>query len=407
MKYNILYENQFGFQKHKSTSDAILKFTDFCYSAINNQEVTLSVFLDFSKAFDTIDHDILLKKLELYGIRGHMNSWFKSYLSNRRQYVEINEFRSPESQIKLGVPQGSILGPILFLLYISDLYKSSNKLNFVHFADDSTVYSKGKNINDLVTMTNQELSKVEAWLNANRLSLNVNKSACSFITNKNILNAPAVQIRNQDITLVDKFKFLGVTVDNKLSFKDHISNICSKISRSYSILFKLSHFIPSQTIKKLYYSMVYPFITYALEVWGKSCKTQIKRVKNVMNKCVKLLSINNSSNNADYLKLNLLQFDEVYKFFVLNRLFKYINNINNNFFKEKARIDSITHSYSTRSASSGNYNIPLINSSITYKSFYYNAIKLWNDIPQSIKNQTSTNKFRKYIRANIINSMLY
>ena len=106
MKYTKLYENQFGFQKYKYTSDAFLKFTDFCYSAINNKEVTLSVFLDFSNAFDTI------------GIRGHMNSWFESYLSNCKQYVEVNECRSPESQIKLGVPQGSILGPIFFLLYI-------------------------------------------------------------------------------------------------------------------------------------------------------------------------------------------------------------------------------------------------------------------------------------------------
>ena len=131
--------------------------------------------------------------------------------------------------------------------------------------------------------------------------------------------------------------------------------------------------------------MVYPFITYAHEVWGKSCITQIKRVKNIMNKCVKLLSINNSSYNADYLKLNLLQFDEVYKFFVLNRLFKYINGRCNNFFKEKTRIDSIAHCYSTRNASSGNYNIPQKKSPTTYKSFYYNAIKLWNKIPLSIK----------------------
>ena len=150
--------------------------------------------------------------------------------------------------------------------------------------------------------------------------------------------------------------------------------------------------------------MVCPFIIYVLEVWGKSCITQIKRVKN-MNKCVKLLSSNNSHNKADYLELNLLQFDEVYKFSVLNRLFKYINGRCNNVFKEKTRIDSIAHYYSTRSASSRNYNIPQINSSTTYKSFYYNAIKLWNRIPLSLKKQTSTNKFRKYIRTNIINSM--
>ena len=120
--------------------------------------------------------------------------------------------------------------------------------------------------------------------------------------------------------------------------------------------------------KKLYYPMVYSFITYARKVLAKSCKTQIKRAESVLDKCVKQLSINNSSKKSDYLNLNLFQLDEVYKFFVLYRRFMYMTNINNNFFKEKARIDSIMHSYSSRSASSWNYNIPLVNSSITYKS---------------------------------------
>ena len=143
-----------------------------------------------------------------------MNNWFRSYLTNRKQYVELNEHKSPESQIIHEVPQGSILGPVLFNIYISDLHKSSDILTFIRFAYDGTVYSKGKNIHDLETITNQELSNVESWLNANRLSLNVNKSACSFISNKNVLNVLSVLIRSQEIALVDKFKFLGVTVDN-------------------------------------------------------------------------------------------------------------------------------------------------------------------------------------------------
>ena len=149
----------------------------------------------------------------------------------------------------------------------------------------------------------------------------------SSISNKIFLMLVLIKSRTKKYSHVDKFKFLGVTVDYKFSFKDHISNVCSEISCSYSMIFKSSHFIPAQTLLKLYHSIVYPFITYVLEVWRKSCKTLIKRVKNVMDKCAKLLSINKSSNKADYLNLSLFQFDEVYKFFDPNRHLKPMNNI--------------------------------------------------------------------------------
>ena len=172
----IIYEHQFGFQKGKSTSQAILDMSTKIVTAIENKELSCCVFLDFAKAFDTVDHHILIKKLDYYGIRGTAQDWFKSYLSNRTQRVSINGVLSKDLQIKYGVPQGSVLGPLLFLLYINDIRFSSKVLNFHIFVDDTSIFFADNNINNLENTINKELENVSDWLMANKLTLNLSKS---------------------------------------------------------------------------------------------------------------------------------------------------------------------------------------------------------------------------------------
>ena len=137
---NIWYTNQFGFSKNSNTSDAIIEFLDYVYLSLDSKQSTIAVYLDFSKAFNTVNHNILMRKLPHNGIRGVMQHWFELYLTNRKQYVSIKNCNSSMSSITLGVPHGSVLGPVLFLLYINDMYRSSNQMRFVHFADDTTVF---------------------------------------------------------------------------------------------------------------------------------------------------------------------------------------------------------------------------------------------------------------------------
>jgi hypothetical protein len=346
-KYKLFFNSQFVFLKGKSTTDAILKFVDHCYSGFSGVEFLVSVFLDLSKAFDTVDHTIQIRKLEHYGIRGSVSDWFCSYLSGRQQYVDIDGKCSVLSPITCGVPQDSICGYLLFLIYINYMHKSSPLLNFIHFADDSTIFMRIPNLENCLATVNRELCRVDEWLCANRLSLNVSKCMFSILTNRSISFEPTIKIRDEYIKRVNKTKFLGITIDDNLSYKDHIAGVCSKVSRSYSILNKLSSFIPKEVLRKIYFSLVYPHFVYGVEIWGNSSKTSIDRLKRLQLKCVKLLSDDNL-NICPFVTCNLLSFEQIYEYFCLIRFFKYYRLFFSTFLKDKILLQLANHEHLTR-----------------------------------------------------------
>ena len=175
-KSNILYKYQFGFIPNKNTTHAISTLVDYVINFFDNNEIPCSIFLDTSRAFDTIDHKILLNKLYMYGIRGITHNWFKNYLSERYQYFSINSCSSSLQKIKCGVPQGSILGPILFLLYINDLPNASNILRFLLYADDTNILCIKFDPKSITDTMNKEIPKVTEWFNSNKLRINTNKT---------------------------------------------------------------------------------------------------------------------------------------------------------------------------------------------------------------------------------------
>ena len=185
----------------------------------------ITVLLDFSKAFDTINRSILLEKLQHNGVRGTTNDWFASYLSNRNQRVNVGEHFSEFSNIDIGVPQGTVLAPLLFLIYINDMHNAVSEMQLIHFADDTTAVQTGSNLNNLINDVNIQLEKIDKWLCTNRLSLNISKTTYMIMSNRITHVNSDIIIRNNIVSRSSSAKFLGIDIDDKLTFKPHTDNV--------------------------------------------------------------------------------------------------------------------------------------------------------------------------------------
>ena len=296
-KNNLLNEKQFGFRPNHSTYMAIIELVDKIANAVERNETTVGIFLDLSKAFDTINHDILLYKLEHYGFRGVALDWLKSYLSNRKQFVRYQMQDSNHKIINCGVPQGSILGPLLFILYINDIVNTTSLLELILFADDTTLLFSHQDIASQNDIINNELQEICNWFQANKLSVNASKtnymvlgthhSTRKFIDiNQDIdiltdsessgsrdVEKVKLNVKLDGVSLnrVSSTKFLGVIIDENLTWKNHIDAISKTISRNIGMLTKLKHFVPENILYSLYCTLILPYINYGVLIWGNTC----------------------------------------------------------------------------------------------------------------------------------------
>ena len=287
--------------------------------------------MDLSKAFDTIDHDILIYKLKRYGIRGLALSWIIDYLSNRKQYVLFKSSKSQNSNIVCGVPQGSILGPLLFLVYINDITNTSKTLKFILFADDTNIFYSHENLEILFNTLNTEIDNVSQWFICNKLSLNISKT--NFIrfkptASQNNYNRYNINIDGLSLTEVRSTKFLGITIDSSLSWSDHIHNIHTTVSRTIGILYRLKNFISQNSLVILYNALILPYITYCNIVWGNCGSTKINPILTLQKRAVRLITSSQylSPSNPLFRQLKTLKIEDLHTFQTAVFMHKYTTN---------------------------------------------------------------------------------
>ena len=289
---DIIYKLQFGFRKKYSTNHALLSITDKIRRFLDNKTFACGVFVDLEKAFDTVNHRILLSKLEHYGIRGRANCWLKSYLSNRDQCVKLNGCTSTKQAITCGVPQGSILGPLLFIIYINDMNQALENCITHHFADDTNLLYAHKDPKIIKKVVNRDLFLLFQWLCANRLSLNVSKTEFLIFRppKRSLPERIVLTINNQKIYESYKMKYLGILLDTRLSFKAHISELSKKLSQSIGMLYKMRSLSTPSILLSLYHAIFSSHMTYGLPVWGNATENHLKRIELLQKRAIRAIS---------------------------------------------------------------------------------------------------------------------
>uniref|UniRef100_A0A8C6VZ07 Reverse transcriptase domain-containing protein n=1 Tax=Nothobranchius furzeri TaxID=105023 RepID=A0A8C6VZ07_NOTFU len=289
-KYDLLNDHQYGFRRNRSTSLAVMEFIENIATIVDKKQIGIGVFIDLRKAFDTIDHSLLLQKCERFGLRGVVQLWLNSYLERRFQYVSINNMKSKLRQVTCGVPQGSVLGPKLFLLYINDICTASDILKYVMFADDTNLFCSGDNIKELLKTVEIELMKLNRWFVFNKLSLNESKT--KFMLFGGIKNNIEVKLNlnNVEIERVNETKFLGVIIDDKLCWKSHIDHVKRKLSKSISILYKTRDLLHKSCLYLLYTSLCLPYRSYCVEIWGKTYKTYLDSIFKLRKRAIRIIN---------------------------------------------------------------------------------------------------------------------
>jgi len=407
--HNILTPYQFGFRQKRSTLMAINEL--YCRIAHNldSKLHTIGIFLDLSKAFDTLNHRILLNKLNAYGIRGVANDWISSYLHDRKQYVVFNQNSSDLAPITCGVPQGSILGPLLFLLYINDLPLCSKNADFILFADDTNILFSHQDHKILENIINNEMNVISNWFKMNKLSLNVKKTNFMIFKNKHSPKKVIeinIFIDNNKIEKVTTTKFLGVLIDDNLSWKSHTSHICKIISKYNGIIRKVRPFLPQSSLSTLYNTFVLPYISYCNVIWADKNNSQLESVfllqKRVIRTCTNSLWLAHTDPLFNF--LNTLKVYDIYSLQLGTFMFQYHHGLlpEDMFINIFFQTNESVHEYNTRHAM--DLHVKTTKTKLAENTICIQGALLWNSLPNLIKNCCSVSSFKRALKYHLIGS---
>lgn len=399
---NLLYNRQSGFRPKHSCQTALAQLIDDWLLALDKNEYVGSVFLDLSKAFDLVDHTILLKKLRAYRFSERSLLWFSSYLNNRSQVTHFLGSKSRQGHVKTGVPQGSVLGPLLFLIYINDLPLSLNGTVADIFADDTTISTSGINLETITAALNNDIDNVQNWCKNNKMALNLSKTKGMIISStykSHSLNTASVSLYcgNENIVITSSERLLGVTVDSTLSWDAHISAILKKCNSYLFLLSRIKPYLSISSRKLFYNAYILPHFDYCCIVWG-NCRTSLEEsIVRFQKRAARLiLDIHDINTPSEFLfeTLQWMTFPErvIYQKAIL--MFKIINNLAPSYLLNSLTFTSDIHSKELRSSNTNQIYMPKPMKESFRKSLLYSGSNIWNLLPLNIRNANSINQFK-------------
>lgn len=390
---DLFYEKQFGFRKTFSTNSALIEFINDVAGALDRSETTAGVFCDLSKAFDCVDHSILLSKLKDYGIKGKSFSLLDSYLQNRKYRTIVTKngvkHMSNWNLSNYGVPQGSILGPLFFLIFINDLPKAIGR-DLILFADDTTAIIREDSVNNLIVSIENTLDCMKNWFTDNGLKLNIDKTHIIKFSLKN--NVILDKIPN----LVESHRFLGVLLDTHINWKIHIDKMKGKLRSISFAFFHLINCVPQDTCITVYYGYVESILRYGIILWGVS--TEVKSLLILQKKIIRILTKSRRRKSCKNLFKNL-RIHTIFGLYI-NEILNWIHNTKENL----SDVVKFTHNYNTRNK----YNFRLPHHKLTTfrNSPQYMGLRLYNELPLYLKNLNAT-QFKDKIKEKIIEKAYY
>ena len=402
MESNALFHKfQSGFRKNHSCHTSLTALVDNWLLAINNGELTGAVFLDFKKAFDLVNHSVLLEKLHIYLRNNNSLDFFTSYLKGRHQFVSLNCKSSSIGSLTHGVPQGSILGPILFCIFINDLPLNleGDNVRCDLFADDSTIHAKGKSIEDVEILLQGSLNKVDKWCNANQMILNSNKTKSMVITTRQKHQLKQLSlllsVNSSNIEQVREHRVLGVILDQEMKWEAHINSLCKRLSRNLYLLSKLSLYANRDALLMFYNAHIMSHINYASSVWDGAGELHLKKVDSLHRRAAKIIGRGLQLSTEDKQKqLKMLPLKKQLFFNKAVTMYKVWNE------SVPVYLSSIFRKASERYHST-NFILPFTRIDLFKRSLAFSGASTWNTLPVQIKNNQSLNSFKANLAENL------